>query len=136
VPGIEAALDGLAARGIRTCVASSGTHAKMTMTLGLTGLLPRFEGRIYSGTQVARGKPAPDLFVFAARQMGCPVGECVVVEDSVAGVAAAMAARMRVIAFGSGVTPRNRLERPGVLVIDDMAELPTVVVTLDNATAG
>ncbi|HKY96125.1 MAG TPA: HAD hydrolase-like protein, partial [Kiloniellales bacterium] len=63
VPGIVPALDAIAAAGLSTCVASSGRFEKMRMTLGLTGLLPRFEGRLFSAHQVAEGKPAPDLFL-------------------------------------------------------------------------
>jgi beta-phosphoglucomutase-like phosphatase (HAD superfamily) len=70
VPGIVAALDAIAARGLPTCVASSGEHERMRFTLGRTGLLPRFDGRLFSATEVARGKPAPDLFLHAARTMG------------------------------------------------------------------
>jgi HAD superfamily hydrolase (TIGR01509 family) len=113
VPGIEAALDAL--DGTPTCVASSGTHAKMRLTLGLTGLLERFEGRIFSATDVADGKPAPDLFLHAAAAMGFAPADSVVVEDSEVGVAAARAAGMRVLGFGvSG----------GDAVFGDMAELP------------
>jgi HAD superfamily hydrolase (TIGR01509 family) len=98
VAGVEAALDSL--DGIPTCVASSGDHDKMRLTLGLTGLLARFEGRIFSATQVATGKPAPDLFLLAAGSMGFEPADCVVVEDSAVGVAAARAAGMRVLGFG------------------------------------
>src|SRR5262249_33859249 len=65
-----------------TCVASSGTHEKIRFTLGLTGLYERFAGRIFSVSEVARGKPAPDLFLHAARRMGVEPAGCVVVEDS------------------------------------------------------
>jgi beta-phosphoglucomutase-like phosphatase (HAD superfamily) len=67
VDGIVDALDRIS---IQTCVASSGTHDKMRYTLGLTGLYERFRGRIFSATEVLRGKPAPDLFLYAARRMG------------------------------------------------------------------
>src|SRR5689334_5414776 len=61
VAGVHEAIDALAAAGVRTCVASSGTHRKMRLTLGLTGLWEHFEGRIYSAAEVEHGKPAPDL---------------------------------------------------------------------------
>jgi len=124
VAGVVDALDHL---DVPTCVASSGSHAKMTMTLGLTGLLPRFAGRIFSGDDVAHGKPAPDLFLFAASSLNTAPESCVVVEDSAAGVTAGLAAGMRVVAYGSGVTPREQLERPGVIVIDEMALLPQAI---------
>ncbi|HET9953197.1 MAG TPA: HAD family hydrolase, partial [Polyangiaceae bacterium] len=89
VDGIEAALDVLP---LPHCVASSGSHEKMRKTLGLTGLLARFEGKLFSATQVPRGKPAPDLYLLAASQLGTPPEECVVVEDSPTGVKAGVAA--------------------------------------------
>ena len=97
VEGIEAALDAIAHP---TCVASSADHAKLRLTLGLTGLYERFEGRIFSAFDVARGKPAPDLFLFAAERMGHHPDDCVVVEDSPAGMEAARAAGMRALHYG------------------------------------
>ncbi len=67
------------------CVASSGSHDRIRLTLGLTGLLDRFEGRIWSGTEVEHGKPAPDRFLRAAAEMGVPPVRCAVIEDSVKG---------------------------------------------------
>ena len=124
VPGIEAALDEVA---WPTCVASSGTHERMRFTLGLTGLWERFEGRVFSTTEVDRGKPAPDLFVHAARTMGWDPSHCVVVEDSAHGVRAGLDAGMAVVAFAGGVTPAARLAAPGVVVIDDMGDLPAAI---------
>jgi HAD superfamily hydrolase (TIGR01509 family) len=63
-------------------VASSATHQKMRFTLALTGLLDRFDGRMYSATEVTHGKPAPDLFLLAAERSGVGADRCVVVEDS------------------------------------------------------
>lgn len=97
VRGASAAVDAVEQAGLAMCVASSGPHEKMRRTLGRTGLLPRFEGRIFSATEVARGKPFPDLFLHAASRMEVEPGDCVVVEDSPAGVAAARAAGMRAI---------------------------------------
>jgi HAD superfamily hydrolase (TIGR01509 family) len=116
VEGIEEALDALDAAGIATCVASSGDHAKMRLTLGMTGLYDRFEGRIFSASEVANGKPAPDLFLHAATRMGVEPQDCVVVEDSPAGVAAGAAAGMRVLGFGE--------ELDADTVFDDMRDLP------------
>lgn len=124
VDGVEAALDELR---LPHCVASSGSHAKMRRTLGQTGLLHRFEGRIFSATEVARGKPAPDLFLHAASLLGTPPERCVVVEDSVYGVQAARAAGMHVLAYGGGVTPAERLAGPGTTVFHDMRQLPELV---------
>ena len=106
----------------RTCVASSGSHEKLRVTLGRTGLLHRFEGRIFSAAEVANGKPAPDLFLHAAAAMDFAPADTVVVEDSPLGVEAAHAAGMRAIGY-AGRTPAQRLEAADVL-IDDMSDLP------------
>ena len=127
VPGVAEALDRIESFALATCVASSGTHDKMARTLGRTGLLERFDGRIYSATLVARGKPAPDLFLFAAASMGVDPAACVVVEDSRYGVEAARAAGMRSVGFAGGLTPADWLQGPGTVVIDDMALLLDVL---------
>jgi HAD superfamily hydrolase (TIGR01509 family) len=120
VDGIVEALDRIT---VRTCVASSGTHEKMKRTLGATGLWNRFEGRIFSATEVEHGKPAPDLFLHAAARMGVDPAACAVVEDSPFGVAAANAAGMRSLAYAGGVMPADRLTDADV-VFGDMRELP------------
>lgn len=130
VAGIVSAIDALDALGLPTCVASSGSHDKMRLTLGLTGLHERFEGRIYSASQVANGKPAPDLFLFAAVQRGIVPNRCVVVEDSLPGVQAARAAGMRCIAYAGGVVPIERLHGQATDVITDMSTLPRAVAAL------
>lgn len=124
VDGIQEALDALA---LPTCVASSGSHDKMRHTLGRTGLYERFAGRIYSATEVSRGKPAPDLFLYAARQMGVDPRACVVVEDSQPGVHAARAAGMHAFGYAGGLTPAERLEGHDTLVFHDMRELPHLI---------
>jgi HAD superfamily hydrolase (TIGR01509 family) len=130
VPGIGDALDRLERA---TCVASSGSHEKMQLTLGLTGLHDRFDGRIFSGTQVANGKPAPDLFLFAASEMGVEPHRCIVVEDSRSGIAAARAAGMRSLGFAGGLTPASWLEGPGTVVFDDMADLVRLIEARPSA---
>jgi HAD superfamily hydrolase (TIGR01509 family) len=118
--------DALARLGLPYCVASSGELEKMRLTLGLTGLLCHFEGRMFSATQVARGKPAPDLFLFSAAQMHVDAGACVVVEDSVPGVLAARAAGMAVFGYdGTGFGPA--LSEAGACVFSDMRELPDLL---------
>ncbi|MEV6954391.1 HAD family hydrolase [Streptomyces sp. NPDC051183] len=119
--------EALAALTVPTCVASSGSHEKMRHTLGRTGLYGHFEGRIYSASEVPRGKPAPDLFLYAARQMGVDPAACAVVEDSGPGVRAARAAGMRAFGYSGGPTPAERLEGPGTVVFDDMRELPRLL---------
>ncbi len=127
VAGVVEALDALAASETLTCVASSGGHEKMRFTLGLTGLWDRFEGRIFSATEVAHGKPAPDLFLHAAERMGVDPAACAVVEDSRYGVEAARAAGMRVFAYGAGLTHPDRLAGPGTVVFEEMRELPRLL---------
>ena len=124
VPGVVEALERIA---LPTCVASSGSHDKMRYTLGLTGLYPRFAGRIFSASEVAHGKPAPDLFLHAAARMGVEPAACVVVEDSFFGVQAARAAGMRVLGYAGGLTPAARLLGPATVVFDDMRELPELL---------
>ncbi len=133
VDGIVEALDRIS---LPNCVASSGTHDKMRFTLGLTGLYERFAGRIFSATQVARGKPAPDLFLSAAEQMGVAPTACAVVEDSAFGVAAARAAGMRVLAYARGVTPAAKLVGPSTTVFNDMRNLPDLLDDLAHAQEG
>jgi HAD superfamily hydrolase (TIGR01509 family) len=121
VDGVVEALDTIV---VATCVASSGSHERMDFTLGLTGLRDRFRGRIFSVDDVVNGKPAPDIFLHAARTMGTEPARCAVVEDSVSGVAAGLAAGMKVFAFAGGVTPASRDE---VVVFDDMRLLPELL---------
>ncbi len=104
----------------------------MRFTLGLTGLLPLFEPHLFSASMVARGKPAPDLFAYAARQMRVPPAACLVVEDSVAGVTAAIAAGMDVLGFAGGAHCRDgyasMLQRAGArMTFERMALLPALV---------
>ena len=83
--------------GYSICVASQGPHEKMAVTLKAAGFDRLFTGRIFSSVDVERPKPAPDLFLHAARTCGVPREHCVVIEDSRTGVAAALAAEMKVI---------------------------------------
>ncbi len=94
------------------CVASNGHLVRVRERLTLTGLLRFFDPHVYSAIQVAVGKPAPDLFLLAARQLGAAPGRCTVVEDSVVGVTAAVAAGMPVIGFcGGSHCPADHRER-------------------------
>jgi HAD superfamily hydrolase (TIGR01509 family) len=123
VPGVVEALDAIE---LPSCVASSGEHERMRLTLGLTGLLPRFEGRLFSATEVEHGKPAPDLFLHAAARMGFEPATTVVVEDTVPGVQAGRAADMRVLAFAR-LVPAADLAAAGGEVFDDMRALPDLL---------
>lgn len=123
VDGIVEALNRLT---IPTCVASSGTHSKMRRTLGMTQLYERFAGRIFSATEVPHGKPAPDLFLHAARSCGVDPRSCAVVEDSPAGVQAARAAGM--LALGYAATTRaDWLMGPDTIVFRSMQDLPAIL---------
>jgi HAD superfamily hydrolase (TIGR01509 family) len=120
----EAVLDTLDERGVPYCVASSGTHDKMRTTLGITGLLSRLDGRLFSTTEVEHSKPAPDVYLHAARRMGVAAEHCCVVEDTPVGVAAGLAAGMRVYGY-CGFTPRERLQRAGAHhTVGELCELP------------
>jgi HAD superfamily hydrolase (TIGR01509 family) len=123
VDGIVEALDGIT---IATCVASNGTHEAIKLALSVTGLADQFQDRIFSATDVLRGKPAPDLFLHAADAMGVDPSACAVVEDSPFGVEAARAAGMTAFAYSGGVMPADRLDRAHV-VFDDMRELPRLL---------
>ncbi|WP_103504763.1 MULTISPECIES: HAD family phosphatase [Streptomyces] len=124
VPGVSDVLDRLT---LPRCIASSGSHEKMRRTLGVTGLHSRFEGRIFSTTEVARGKPEPDLFLHAAATMGFPPERCAVIEDSQYGVRAARAAGMRAFGFAGGLTPAEWLAGPDTVVFEQMRDLPELL---------
>jgi HAD superfamily hydrolase (TIGR01509 family) len=105
IAGIEEVLSALT---IPYCVASSGEHDKIRLTLGATGLLARFEGRIFSVADVEHPKPAPDVFLLAAQTLGATPTRCVVIEDTPTGVRAAVAAGMHAIGVAAH-TPAPRL---------------------------
>ena len=128
MPGIEDVLDALPCA---RCIASSSSPDRLRHALSLVGLRARFEPYIFSATQVANGKPAPDLLLLAARAMGVEPRACLVVEDSIAGVQAGVAAGMRVLGFtgGShcGAKHADRLRAAGASdVFSDMRQLPVI----------
>lgn len=127
------AAETLAALRLPVCVASSGEPDKMRLSLGLTGLLGRFDGRLFSATQVPRGKPAPDLFLFASRAMGVEPERAAVVEDSLAGVEAAIAAGMTVFGYAPEAehdcSHRQQLAAAGAKPLNDLRDLPRHVAT-------
>lgn len=96
VDGVKKVLDSL---NIPFCVASSGPENKIQLNLGLTGLLPYFENRIFSCYTIQKWKPEPDVFLWAAKTMGFKPEECLVVEDSLSGVRAAKAGGFDVFGF-------------------------------------
>jgi HAD superfamily hydrolase (TIGR01509 family) len=126
IPGIVEALDAIP---YPVCVASSGAHEKMRISLGITGLLPRFTGRIFSALDVAHGKPAPDLFLHAAIQCNADPNNCAVIEDSIPGVTAGIAAGMKVFGF---ITPYNTaltdtFREYGAVIFTAMCDLPDLL---------
>jgi HAD superfamily hydrolase (TIGR01509 family) len=124
VEGIREVLERL---DVPFCIASSGDHAKMRATLGATSLLPLFEERLFSATEVERGKPAPDVFLYAAARMRAAPARTAVVEDSVNGIAAARAAGMAAFGF-VGLTPAARLAEAGAeATFAHMRELPALL---------
>ena len=135
IPGIEATLRELA---LPCCVASSSQPDRIRLSLGITGLLALLEPHIYSASMVKRGKPFPDLFLHAAREMGQAPERCVVVEDSPAGIMAAQDAGMRVFAFTGGLHAARaglceRLsELQPDLIFDDMRRLPGLLADLSQ----
>ena len=127
VAGIAGVLEKLAADGVPYCVASSGSHERIRVGHRATGLDRWFaDERIFSSQDVGRGKPAPDLFLYAAERMGVEPGRCVVVEDSPLGVQAAVAAGMDVYGF-TAMTPATRLAGATQL-FSDMGELADLLV--------
>ncbi|MFE1863659.1 HAD family hydrolase [Streptomyces anandii] len=127
VAGVTDVLEKLTADGTPYCVASSGSHERIRVGHRTTGLDRWFDdGRVFSSQDVGRGKPAPDLFLYAAEHMGVRPERCVVVEDSPLGVRAAVAAGMDVYGF-TAMTPAERLTGATQL-FRDMGELVDLLV--------
>lgn len=133
IPHVRIAIDAVRGAGLPYCVASSARVTKMHITLGATGLLPLFEHTMFSATMVREGKPAPDLFLHAAREMGFAPETCVVVEDSVAGTKAGVAAGMTVFSYaGDPEADQPGLAAAGGILFDDMRRLPALLGLADN----
>lgn len=111
IAGIAAAIEAL---DTRICVASSSQPERIELSLRVAGLLDRLHPHLFSATMVKNGKPAPDLFLFAAAQMGVTPDRCLVVEDSPAGIEAAKRADMRVLAFTGGGHAQGKVHRAKV----------------------
>ena len=116
------------------CVASSSSHERILISLEVTGLLRFFDRSIFSATEVPQGKPAPDLLLHAANKMGVQASDCIVVEDSASGVAAAHAAGMTPIGYvGSAEDASmgaNLMAAGARTLIADMRQLKSTVVAL------
>jgi len=124
IPGILEVLNGIEAL---TCVASNSKHADIQYKLTKTGLISKFEDRIFSADDVKSGKPAPDIFLHAAQTMDVNPQNCAVVEDSFFGVTAAIAAQMTVFGFSGSITTSDILTTAGALVFDEMSQLPALL---------
>lgn len=139
IPGIVEALDRLT---LPRCVASSSQSERLRFSLEVTGLLARFTPHLFSASMVAHGKPAPDLFLHVAERMAVAPANCLVVEDSRAGVEAAKRAGMRVFGFVGGSHARSAAYRAGLsafapdLIFDDMTALPALIGAAIETDAG
>lgn len=111
---------------IPRCVASSGSYQKINTTLTITNLLQEFQPNIFSATEVARSKPAPDIFLFAAQKMNTLPSNCIVIEDSPLGVEGALAAGMRAIAYVER-TPFHKFQHFNVPMCSTMTEVHAVL---------
>ena len=137
---IPGARDVLAGLEVPFCVASSTQLPSLLTNLGTAGLADLVDGHVYSASQVKRAKPAPDVFLFAASQMGADPADCLVIEDSVAGVTAARRAGMAVVGFtgGSHVTEGHeaRLRTAGAReIVRHMRDLPALIASEQNRRA-
>ena len=132
VEGVRQAIEALP---YARCVASSSTPERLRVSLDVTGLAPLFGDNVFSADQVANGKPAADLFLFAARSLDAPPADCIVIEDSALGITAARAAGMGAIGFaGAGHADAQlaaQLAAAGAdTVVRAMADLPAAVERL------
>ncbi|MEH2524607.1 MULTISPECIES: HAD family hydrolase [unclassified Bradyrhizobium] len=127
--------EALAQIALPVCVAWSGPPEKISASLNHVGLYDRFAPHIFSAVQVRHGKPAPDLFLFAAEQMQTAPARCLVIEDSVAGIAGAVAAGMPVLGFHGGSHCRpgygDSLRAAGATAtFNDMRQLPVLITQM------
>lgn len=123
--GVEAMLDLL---DLPVCVATSSSPERVRHSLGVTGLSDRFP-HVFTASEVARGKPAPDLFLHAAARMGADPARCLVVEDSLPGLEAARAAGMRALRYTGGAHLRGRMlkHEADIVCFDDWRRFPAVI---------
>lgn len=130
VLGARAAIEAL---NIERCVASSSQPDRIRLSLTLTGLIDLFDPHLFSAAMVDNGKPAPDLFLHAAREMGVSPGDCLVIEDSPAGIGAAKAAGMSVVGFVGGSHAKPADLKTAVAsagpdaIIEHMSDLPSLI---------
>jgi HAD superfamily hydrolase (TIGR01509 family) len=127
IHGVAEAIEQIRGAGVKACVASQGKLEKIRFSLELTGLASLFaDGELFSAYMVARGKPHPDLFLHAARQMAVTPAACVVVEDSPSGVQGAVAAGMGVLGYEAD-SDSDALRAAGARTFAAMSELPALL---------
>lgn len=122
IPGAKTLVESIV---VPVCVVSNGTVPKMQHSLGLTGMLPYFHDRLYSGYDIQHWKPEPELMYHAARQMGVPVENCILVDDSEAGAMAGVAAGIPVFYYCADAH-NPTIDHPLVTTFTDMAQLPAL----------
>jgi beta-phosphoglucomutase-like phosphatase (HAD superfamily) len=128
VPGVNDLLSFLDNRAIPFCVGSSGSISKMHITLGQSGLLDRLGDVLFSAQDIGRGKPHPDVFLHAAKTMGYSCKSAVIIEDSISGVQAGVAAGARVLGYcGDPFTNPGDLETAGAEIIHAMDAVPALL---------
>lgn len=128
IPGIHSVVEAVSAADVPRCVGSSSRSDYLEQVLMKTKLAHHFGDAVFSAQMVANGKPAPDLFLFAAAQMGHAPQRAVVIEDTVPGIQAGMAAGMRVIGYaGDPHTDPDALAAAGATVVRDMSEVPPLL---------
>jgi len=123
VPGIHALIESLS---VPICVASNGTRKEILLRLKLAKLTEYFDDNIFSGMEMAHPKPAPDVYLAAAKAFNIPPSKCVVIEDSVPGVTAAVRAGMKVYGHAA-ITPTESLRAAGAIPFANMMELKSIL---------
>jgi phosphoglycolate phosphatase len=123
IPGIHSLIENLS---VPVCVASNGSHEEIVLRLKVTRLTAYFGNAIFSGLEVPHPKPAPDIYLAAAKAFNTPPDRCIVVEDSIPGVTAAVHAGMRVYGYAA-FTPSWTLREAGAVPFDNMSELQAIL---------
>jgi HAD superfamily hydrolase (TIGR01509 family) len=126
VPGVHALIAALRERAIPICVASQSALPRVRLSLQICGLDSFFDDRVFTASMVARPKPAPDLFLHAARTLGTAPAQCVVIEDSPSGVRAAVAAGMKVLGYAA-TENEALLREAGATTFTQMSDVPALL---------
>tara|TARA_B110000116_G_C16583699_1_gene467431 strand:+ start:35 stop:685 length:651 start_codon:yes stop_codon:yes gene_type:complete len=128
IPGIKKALTTI---DCKICVASSGPHEKIRKTLSITGLLQKFEGAIFSAADVKNGKPSPDIFLLASETMRVPPEKCLIIEDSLNGIKAAVTAKMKAIHYvPKSNSYNNTINHKNVTQMANMSNLKKTIASI------